>query len=59
LDLLCLGAVGLWTRLVWPMLLRELCEASVFKGIWWMPRHQEAKKDVALCDKLRGGESNL
>ena len=30
-----------------------------FKSIWWMPWHQEAKKDVALCDKLRGDESNL
>ena len=22
---------------------------------WWMPRHREAMKDVAACDKLRGG----
>ncbi len=29
------------------------------KGIWWMPWHREAMKDVALCEKLRGGESNL
>ena len=29
------------------------------KGIWWMPWHQEAMKDVALCDKRWGGESNL
>ena len=29
------------------------------KGIWWMPWRVEAMKDVALCDKLRGGESNL
>jgi len=33
--------------------------ASVCKGIWWMPWHREAMKDVALCDKLRGGESTL
>ncbi len=25
------------------------------KGIWWMPRHQEPMKDVAACDKPRGG----
>ena len=29
------------------------------KGIWWMPWHAEAMKDVARCDKLRGGVSNL
>ena len=29
--------------------------SSVLKGIWWMPRRSEAKKDVAGCDKLRLG----
>ncbi len=29
------------------------------KGIWWMPWHREAMKDVARCDKPRGGASNL
>ena len=29
------------------------------KGIRWMPWHQKAMKDVALCDKFRGDESNL
>ena len=29
------------------------------KGVGWMPWRQEAMKDVALCDKLRGGESDL
>ena len=28
------------------------------KGIWWMPWRLEAKKDVALCEKLRGDESD-
>jgi hypothetical protein len=23
------------------------------KGIWWMPWHREATKDVAACEKLR------
>jgi hypothetical protein len=23
------------------------------KGIWWMPWHREAMKDVARCEKLR------
>jgi hypothetical protein len=40
------------------------CEGSglgsrVKKGIWWMPWRQEAMKDVARCDKLRGGASIL
>ena len=26
------------------------------KGIRWMPWHQKATKDVALCDKFRGIE---
>ncbi len=30
-----------------------------FKGIWWMPWHQEAMKDVARCDKPRGAASRL
>ena len=25
------------------------------KGVWWMPRHGEPMKDVAACEKLRGG----
>ncbi len=25
------------------------------KGVWWMPWHQKAMKDVASCDKPRGG----
>ena len=24
------------------------------KGVWWMPRVYEAKKDVVSCEKLRG-----
>jgi hypothetical protein len=39
-------------RVAWDVLKRK-------KSIWWMPWHQEAMKDVALCDKLRGGESTL
>ena len=23
------------------------------KGVWWMPWHREATKDVVACDKLR------
>ena len=39
-------------RVAWDVFKRE-------KSIWWMPWHKEAMKDVALGDKLRGGESNL
>lgn len=27
------------------------------KGVWWMPRYQEAKKDAASCEKPRGAAS--
>ena len=27
---------------------------QVKKGVWWMPRLQEATKDVGGCDKPRG-----
>lgn len=49
------GLEFLWVPLVrvaWDVL-------KQMKSIWWMPWHREAKKDVALCDKLRGGESTL
>ena len=29
------------------------------KGIWWMPWHQEAMKDVARCEKPGGAASRL
>jgi hypothetical protein len=29
------------------------------KGIWWMPWHREAMKDVARCEKLGGEASTL
>jgi hypothetical protein len=35
----------------------RVCKDQASKGIWWMPWHREAKKDVARCDKLRGGAS--
>ena len=31
--------------------------ASEAKGIWWMPWHREAMKDVARCEKP-GGEAS-
>ena len=33
--------------------------SSVSKGIWWMPWHREAMKDVARCEKPRGAVSEL
>ena len=30
------------------------CFCSV-KSIWWIPRHKMTMKDVARCDKSRGG----
>jgi hypothetical protein len=29
------------------------------KGVWWMPRQQEAMKDVIPCDKLWGAGNRL
>ncbi len=29
------------------------------KGVWWMPRQQEAMKDVIPCDKLGGAGNRL
>ncbi len=37
----------------------ERVEIKRKKGIWWMPWRQEAMKDVARCDKLRGVASKL
>ena len=28
------------------------------KGVWWMPRLSEAKKDVTSCEKPRGGAND-
>ena len=32
-------------------------EIKRLKGIWWMPWHTEAMKDVTCCDKPRGAAS--
>ena len=32
---------------------------QVIKGIWWMPWHMKAMKDVVSCDKPRVGANNL
>ena len=32
---------------------------QVNKGIWWMPWHMKAMKDVVSCDKPRVGANNL
>ena len=36
-----------------------LDQIKCLKGVWWMPRQQEAMKDVILCDKSGGGENTL
>ena len=37
----------------------EINAIKRLKGIWWMPWHQEAMKDVARCEKPRGVASKL
>ena len=32
-------------------------EGQARKGVWRMPRHQEATKDVVSCEKHRGAAS--
>ncbi len=32
---------------------REVYGKEATKGVWWMPWHQEATKDVANCDMQR------
>ena len=48
---------------VWVGLSLRMADLVTFssdkKGIWWMPWHREAMKDVAPCDKLRGDGSDL
>ena len=36
-----------------------LCINQAFKGVWRMPRHWKAKKDVVYCDKFRGAVCGL
>ena len=36
---------------------RLLKEGQDNKGVWWMPRRQESKKDVVNDDMLRGAVS--
>ena len=38
---------------------RDGCRVKRLKGIWWMPWHREAMKDVARCDKPWGAVSKL
>lgn len=42
---------------VWMVSVHGVSERD--KGIRWMPWYQEAKKDVARCEKLRGAASRL
>ena len=55
-----LSEVGCSCIGVCPCAWRPAFEDQAFeKGIWWMPWHAQAMKDVALCDKPRGDESDL
>ena len=55
-----LSEVGCFCLGVCPCAWRPAFDDQAFeKGIWWMPWHAQAMKDVALCDKPRGDESNL
>jgi hypothetical protein len=52
-------SVGVWSVEGRPYFENYTVDASIFvaqvyKGTRWMPRHQEPKKDVGICDKPRG-----
>ena len=42
-----------------PAALRFPDQIKREKGVWWMPRQQEAMKDVVRCEKLRGVANRL
>ena len=49
----CLNRKCGWAALLFPgQITRE-------KGVWWMPRQQEAMKDVIPCVKLWGAGNRL
>lgn len=37
----------------------EVGSVKRLKGVWWMPWHREAMKDVIRCEKLRGAANEL
>ncbi|GHE06552.1 hypothetical protein GCM10008024_41170 [Allgaiera indica] len=43
----------------WASVLLFLDQIKREKGVWWMPRQQEAMKDVIPCDKLWGAGNRL
>ena len=37
----------------------QIMRAKVGKGVWWMPWHAMAMKDVTSCEKPRGAAKKL
>jgi hypothetical protein len=37
----------------------KFCLIQEIKGLWWIPWHSEAMKDVVTYDKLRGAGNKL
>lgn len=58
-DAACAGSSRVRGRPGCDGCLRVLVDAEIKrnKGIWWMPWRLEAMKDVARCEKPRGGAS--
>ena len=40
----------------WPL---EVGSIKRLKGVWWMPWHREAMKDVVRCEKPWGAANEL
>ena len=52
----CLAIYGMWAAC--PLELSSSEDSGqATKGAWWMPRHQEAMKDVVNCEMPRGAVS--
>ena len=49
------GDNGMWATC--PRALELADRGQATKGAWWMPRHQEAMKDVVNCEMPRGAVS--
>jgi hypothetical protein len=54
-----IGRLGLLARLALVFWSLRVDGIKRLKGIWWMPWHREAKKDVTGCEKSWGAASKL
>ena len=56
---LCTANVSGSSPLISTKNITSFCLIQEIKGVWGIPWHSEAMKDVATCDNLRGAGSKL